>query len=71
MIMRKRLPLACNNMCFVLLLGFVIKCIVDYDRYTISYGSAPFRVWVMVNALYLVIPAIIVFAVGRIIKKNL
>lgn len=68
--MRKKLPLACNVISALLLLAFIVKSIADYPRYTESYGSAPFYVWVLVNALYLVVPAIIVFVVGFIIKKR-
>lgn len=50
--------------------AFIVKSIADYPRYLESYGSAPFWVWVLVNALYLVVPAIIVFVVGVIIKKR-
>ena len=68
--MRKKLPLACNIVIAALLLAFVVKCIVDYSEYQASFNSAPFHVWMLVNTLYLVIPAIIVFAIGRIIKKK-
>ena len=52
--MRKKLPLACNVVSAALVIAFIVKNIVDYPRYLESYGSAPFRVWVLVNALYLV-----------------
>ena len=68
--MRKKLPLACNVVSAALVIAFIVKNIVDYPRYLESYGSAPFRVWVLVNALYLVVPAIIVFVIGFIIKKR-
>lgn len=44
--------------------------VVDYSKYTSTLNSAPFYVWILANALYLIIPAIILFAVGAIIKKN-
>ena len=68
--MGKKLPLACYVLSAALVIAFIVKSIVDYPRYLESYGSAPFRVWVLVNALYLVVPAIIVFVVGVIIKKR-
>lgn len=68
--MGKKLPLACNVLSAAQVIAFIVKNIVDYPRYLDSYGSAPFRVWVLVNALYLVVPAIIVFFVGVIIKKR-
>lgn len=68
--MGKKLPLVCYVVSAALVIAFIVKSIVDYTRYLESYGSAPFRVWVLVNALYLVVPAIIVSVVGVIIKKR-
>ncbi len=69
--MRKKLALICNIAGAFLLIAFVIKCIIDYKQYLKSFGSAPFSVWVFVNALYLLLPAAIIFLVGFIAKKKL
>lgn len=44
----------------ILLAAFVIKSIVDYFFYSNTQNSSPFIIWVLVNALYLLIPAIVV-----------
>lgn len=69
--MKKKLPIICNAVSAVLVIAFVIKCIIDYKQYLASFGSAPFSVWVLFNALYLLIPAAIVSAVGFITKKKI
>lgn len=69
--MGRKLPLACYVVSFALVIAFIVKSIIDYTRYLESYGSAPFHVWVLVNALYLIIPAIIALIVGVIVKKRL
>ena len=69
--MKSKLPMMCNVVSAILVVAFVIKCIVDYSQYSSSFNSAPFRVWVLVNALYLIAPAILVFGVGSIIKKKM
>lgn len=69
--MGRKLPLACYVISFALVIAFIVKSIIDYTRYLESYGSAPFHVWVLVNALYLIIPAIIALIVGVIVKKRL
>lgn len=68
--MKKKVPMICNIVSVVLVIAFIVKNVVDYSKYTSTLNSAPFYVWILDNALYLIIPAIILFAVGAIIKKN-
>ena len=68
--MAKKLPVACYIVSAVLVIAFFVKSIVDYTQYLDSYNSAPFHVWVLVNAMYFIIPAIIVFVIGAIVKKR-
>lgn len=64
--MKQKVPMICNIVSLILLIVFVIKSIVDYT----SLNSAPFYLWVLVNALFLVIPAIILFVIGFVVKKK-
>lgn len=60
----------CNVISAGLLICFIIKTIIDYTRYSEIY-SAPFYVYIIVNALYFVFPAIIIYIVRLVIKiKN-
>ncbi len=68
--MKKKVPMICNIVSVVLVIAFIVKNVVDYSKYTSTLNSAPFYVWILANALYIIIPAIILFAVGAIIKKN-
>ena len=68
--LRNKTLMVCNVISIVLLIAFVINVIVDYAKYTASLNSAPFYVWVLVDALFFVLPAIIVFAIGRIANKK-
>jgi hypothetical protein len=70
MTMKKKVPMVCIIVSAILVVAFVIKSIVDYTQYSAILNSAPFSVWVLVNALYLVIPAIVVFVIGFIVKKK-
>ena len=54
----------------ILLIFFAVKTIFDYRQYQKTFTSAPFYVWVLINALFLVIPAIIVFIVSAVINKK-
>ena len=69
--MKKILPIICYIASAALVAAFIIKSIVDYTQYSATLNSAPFYVWVLVNALYLIIPAIIVFVAGFIVKRRL
>ncbi len=60
----KNIPKICNIVSAILAAAFVIKCLVDYTHYSNTLNSAPFYVWVLVNILFLIIPAIIVLVIG-------
>lgn len=68
--MKQKVSMICNIVSLILLIVFVIKSIVDYTQYSTSLNSAPFYLWVLVNALFLVIPAIILFVIGFVVKKK-
>lgn len=70
MTMKKKLPMTCNVLSAFLVITFVINTIVDYTQYSAAFTSAPFSLCVLVNALFLVIPAIVVFIIGSIVKKD-
>ena len=68
--MKKNIPMICNIVSTVLIIAFIVKSIVDYFQYDKIVNSAPFSAQVLVNALYFIIPAIIVFVIGIIVKKK-
>lgn len=59
----------CNVISLILIVGFIIKTIFDYGKYSSTLNSAPFYLWILVNALYFLLPALIIFVAG-IIKKG-
>ena len=64
-----------HNLCFlavrILLAVFVITLVGDYMSYNSYVNSAPFYVFVLGNALTTLLPAGIVFAVGKWLKKKI
>ena len=66
----KKIPMICNIISVILIAAFIIKTIVDYTQYNTTLNSAPFSVWIGVNAMFMVIPAIIVYIIGFIINKK-
>jgi len=60
----------CNVISIILMICFIVKTIIDYTQYSSTFSSAPFYVWIIANALYFILPAIIVFIVGIIIKMK-
>ena len=67
--MDNRISKWCNVISLVLIVCFIIKTIFDSGQYSSTLTSAPFDIWTLVNALYFVLPALIIFILG-IIKKR-
>ncbi len=64
--MKKGIPAVCYTASAVSVVAFVVKSIADYAQYSAAFTSAPFYVCLPVNALYFLLPAVIVFLVGFI-----
>lgn len=60
----------CNVISLVLVVCFIIKTIFDYGKYSSTLNSAPFYLWILVNALYFVLPALIIFIAGIMRKRK-
>lgn len=60
----------CYTLSALLVLGFIINTVMDYSRYNSTLNSAPFSLWIAVNALYFILPAMIAFVIGIVIKKK-
>ncbi|MBR3082976.1 MAG: hypothetical protein IKH03_00160 [Oscillospiraceae bacterium] len=69
--MKTKLTMVCNVVSMILVVLFAVKSIIDYTQYKTTLNSAPFYVWILLNALYFIIPAILVFVIGFIAKKKL
>ena len=55
----------------LMVLGCLIHIFIDYQRYKVSFTSAPFWIWIVVDALLWLIPALIAFVAGFVAKKKL
>ena len=55
----------------LMVLGFCIHVIVDYHQYSTTLNSAPFWVWICMDAMLWLIPALIAFVAGFVAKKKL
>ena len=55
---------------FILIGIFLIKTAFDYPQYLKSFGSAPFSVWILMNAIYFLLPALILYIISICIKKK-
>ena len=54
----------------LLVLGFVVHTIVDACKYDSMLTSFPFYAFVVLNAVMLLLPALIVFIAGLICRKK-
>lgn len=67
---KKNVVKICNIISIVLIIIFVVKSIINYFQYSPLSNSAPFYAWILLNALYLLVPAIIIYIVGYIVKNK-
>ena len=67
---KKNIQIICNIISALLAIAFVIKTIINFFQYDTLLNAAPFYVWILVNALFLLIPASIVCVVGIIVSRK-
>ena len=60
----------CYGVSAVLFAIFVGRTIFDAVQYTKYMGSAPFEVYLLVNALWFVLPALLVGGIGLLLHKK-
>ena len=68
--MKKKITTICKVLSVVLVITFIVLNVIDYVNYNPMVTSAPYYVNLLVNALFLLIPAVIVFIIGIIIEKR-
>lgn len=61
----------CNILSIALVIIFIIKNIIDYSQYNAIFTSAPFYVCIIVNAIYFLLPALIIFIISIVVNKKL
>ncbi|HBC85188.1 MAG TPA: hypothetical protein DCZ30_07365 [Clostridiales bacterium] len=55
----------------LLIFIFIIILGVDYFKYDTHSNSSPFYAFIIVRMIEFIIPSIIVFVMGKIMKKNM
>ena len=55
----------------LMVIGFLVNVVIDYHKYNRSLNSAPFWIWIVVDALLWLLPALIAFLAGLIVSKKL
>ena len=55
----------------LMVIGFVIQLLIDYHKYNTTLNSAPFWIWIVVDALVWLLPALLAFLAGIIVSKKL
>ena len=68
--MKKTIIKLCKIVPIVLLGCFVVSVVTGYARYSSTLNSAPFSVWVLVDAIYFILPGIILWIIGIILQKR-
>lgn len=53
----------------LMVIGFCIHLLIDYHTYNTTLNSAPFWVFILVDALVWLIPALLSFLAGLIVSR--
>lgn len=56
--------------CIFLIVGFAIRLGADYFKYDKINNSAPFYTFIIERVVEFILPSIIVFIVGKVMKKK-
>jgi hypothetical protein len=59
----------CHGISTILLVAFVIKLFRDIYVYHTTLNSAPFYIWLVVDMIYFIVPAIILLVIGKVVQK--
>ncbi len=54
----------------LLIIGFLIRLGVDYFKYDNINNSVPFYMFIIFRVLEFILPSIILFIIGKVIKKK-
>ena len=54
----------------ILVLTFLVNTGLDWHTYNTTLNSAPFRYWVLVNAVYFLLPAGVLTVVGMYFNRS-
>lgn len=60
----------CYGLSVLLVIGFIVNTLIDYSRYNSTLNSAPFYLWILVNTIFYILPAIIALIAGLVIKRK-
>lgn len=58
------------TVCIFLIVGFAIILGVDYFKYDNTNNSAPFYIFIIERVVEFIVPSIVVFIVGKVMKKK-
>ena len=67
---KEKLLKICNLVAFIFALSFLLQLARDWHVYNTTLNSAPFYLWVLADALQYLMPAAVMFLIGRVVKHQ-
>ena len=55
----------------LLFLVFIIMICIDYANYNTIENSAPFNAFIVIRLIEFIIPCVLLFIIGKIVKKKI
>ena len=68
--MKKNISKLLFLLSFILVVIFIILIIIDYLNYDFLINSAPFSALILVRLIEFIVPSIIIFGIGFVLKKS-
>lgn len=68
--MKKNISKLLFLLSFILVVIFIILIIIDYLNYDFLINSAPFSALILVRLIEFIVPSIIIFGIGVVLKKS-
>jgi len=67
---KSKISKMCALISIILAIIFVIKVVLDYVTYKTTLNSAPFYLWIVVDAIYFLLPASVIMIVSIFFSKK-
>lgn len=68
--LRNKPYIPCFGAGVLCIIAFAVKLSYDHASYSQTLNSAPFYLWVLVDILYFLVPAVLLFGIGLVLRSS-
>ena len=67
---KKKISKILDILSAILTLVFVVKVVIDYITYKTALNSAPFYLWIIIDAIYFLVPVCVLEIIKMVFKRK-